>query len=124
MSNFYEQVYALVRQIPRGKVSSYGRLASMLGRPRAARAVGYALNRLKDKQGDPAYADVPWQRVVNSKGRISIINREHGGNEQAARLRDEGVVVNDKLQIDLDVYLWKGLHWIEIDDILQQQFHL
>ncbi len=119
MSNFYEQVYALVLQIPRGKVSSYGRLASMLGRPRAARAVGYALNGLKDKQDNPAYADVPWQRVVNSKGRISIINREHGGNEQAARLRDEGVVVNDKLQIDLDVYLWKGLHWIEIDDILQ-----
>ncbi len=121
MSNFYEQVYALVLQIPRGKVSSYGRLASMLGRPRAARAVGYALNGLKDKQDNPAYADVPWQRVVNSKGRISIINREHGGNEQAARLRDEGVVVNDKLQIDLDVYLWKGLHWIEIDDILQEK---
>ena len=119
MKNFYEQVYALVHQIPRGKVSSYGRLASMLGRPRAARAVGYALNGLKDKQDDPAYADVPWQRVVNSKGRISIINREHGGNEQAARLRDEGVAVNDKLQIDLDVYLWQGLHWIEIDDILQ-----
>jgi len=117
--NFYEQVYALVRRIPRGKVSSYGRLASMLGRPRAARAVGYALNGLKDKQDDPAYADVPWQRVVNSKGRISIINREHGSNEQAARLRDEGVVVNDKLQIDLDIYLWEGLHWIEIDDVLQ-----
>ena len=117
--NFYEQVYALVRRIPRGKVSSYGRLANMLGRPRAARAVGYALNGLKDKQGDPAYADVPWQRVVNSKGRISIINRKHGGNEQAARLRDEGVAVNDKLQIDLDIYLWEGLHWIEIDDILQ-----
>ena len=119
--NFYEQVYAIVRQIPRGKVSSYGRLAAMLGRPRAARAVGYALNGLKDKHDDPAYADVPWQRVVNSQGRISIINREHGGNEQAARLRDEGVAVNDKLQIDLDVYLWQGLHWIEIDDMLQEE---
>jgi methylated-DNA-protein-cysteine methyltransferase-like protein len=118
--NFYEQVYAIVRQIPCGKVSSYGRIAAMLGRPRAARAVGYALNGLKDKRDDPAYADVPWQRVVNSQGRISIINREHGGNEQAARLRDEGVVVNDNLQIDLDVYLWQGLHWIEIDDVLQE----
>ena len=121
MRNFYEQVYAVVRQIPRGKVSSYGRIAAMLGRPRAARAVGYALNGLKDKKNDPAYADVPWQRVVNSKGRISIINREHGGNEQAARLRDEGVAVNDKLQIDLDIYLWQGLHWIEIDDILREE---
>ncbi len=116
--NFYEQVYAVIMQIPQGKVSSYGRIASMLGRPRAARAVGFALNALKDKQDDPLHAALPWQRVVNSKGRISIINREYGRNEQAERLRAEGVVVNDKLQIDLDIYLWEGLHWMEIDDIL------
>jgi methylated-DNA-protein-cysteine methyltransferase-like protein len=42
--NFYEQVYALVRQIPRGRVTSYGRIAQMLGRPNSARAVGYALH--------------------------------------------------------------------------------
>ena len=118
MTNFYEQVYAVVRRIPRGKVTSYGRIAQMLGRPRAARAVGYALNALKDKQNDPAYAAIPWQRVINSQGRISIVNREHSANRQAELLREEGVVVSQELRVNLAVYLWEGLHWVEIDDIV------
>ncbi len=119
--NFYDQVYAVVRRIPRGMVSSYGRIAQMLGRPRAARAVGYALNALKDKGDQPAYVDIPWQRVVNSQGRISIVNREHGAQYQAELLREEGVIVSQDLRINLDVYLWKGLHLVEIDDILSNQ---
>lgn len=118
MSNFYEQVYAVIRRIPRGKVSSYGRIAAMLGRPQAARAVGYALNGLSGKRDDPAYQNIPWQRVVNSQGRISIGSRDVTANRQAILLREEGVVVDDNLKIDLDVYLWEGLHLIEIDDIL------
>ncbi|MDX1616858.1 MAG: MGMT family protein [Candidatus Promineifilaceae bacterium] len=117
--NFYEQVYAVVRRIPPGQVTSYGRIAAMLGAPKAARAVGFALRALKDRQGEPNYADVPWQRVVNSQGRISIVNREFGAQEQAARLRQEGVRVSEDLQIDLAVYLWEGLHLMEIDDILK-----
>lgn len=116
MRNFYEQVYAVVRRIPRGKVTSYGRIAQMLGQPRAARAVGYALNALKDK--DNEYADVPWQRVINSQGRISIVNRENSANRQAELLREEGVVVDEQLRVNLDVCLWEGLHWLEIDDII------
>jgi methylated-DNA-protein-cysteine methyltransferase-like protein len=116
--NFYEQVYRVVRQIPPGQVTSYGRIAAMLGAPRAARAVGYALRALKDKQADPAYNDVPWHRVVNSQGRISIVNREYGAQQQARLLRSEGVVVTETLRIDLEAYLWTGLHWMEIDDIL------
>jgi len=116
--NFYEQVYAVVRRIPRGKVSSYGRIAQMLGRPQAARAVGYALNALKEKQGNSSYEDIPWQRVVNSQGRISIVNREHGAQQQAEILREEGIVVSADLRINLDIYLWQGLHLVEIDDIL------
>ena len=119
--NFYDQVYAVVRRIPRGKVTSYGRVAQMLGRPRAARAVGYALNALKDKGDQPAYATIPWQRVVNSQGRISIVNREHGAQYQAELLREEGVIVSQDLRINLDVYLWNGLHLVEIDDILSNQ---
>jgi methylated-DNA-protein-cysteine methyltransferase-like protein len=116
--NFYEQVYRVARRIPAGRVTSYGRIAAMLGRPNAARAVGYALQALKDKQNNPAYADIPWQRVINGRGRISIVNREYGAEEQARRLRAEGVAVSDDLQIDLEKYLWEGLHWLEIDDIL------
>jgi methylated-DNA-protein-cysteine methyltransferase-like protein len=116
--NFYEKVYALVRQIPVGKVTSYGRVAQMLGAPNAARAVGYALRALKDKGDDAAYADVPWQRVVNSQGRISITNREHGAQKQAELLRSEGVEVSEDLRINLDIYLWSGLHWLEVDDVL------
>lgn len=117
--NFYEQVYVVVRQIPPGKVTSYGRIAQMLGAPNAARAVGYALRALKDKGDDPAYADIPWQRVVNSQGRISIVNREFGAQLQAELLRGEGVEVSEELRINLDHYLWSGLHWLELDDIIK-----
>jgi methylated-DNA-protein-cysteine methyltransferase-like protein len=119
-SNFYEQVYAVVRRIPYGQVTSYGRIASMLGSPNAARAVGYALRALKDRKEDSEYASIPWQRVVNSQGRISIINREFGAQQQARLLREEGVIVSENLQIDLDIYLWTGLHWLEVDDILNK----
>lgn len=118
--NFYDQVYAVVRRIPRGKVTSYGRIARMLGRPRAARAVGYALNALKDRRADSEFVEVPWQRVINSQGRISIVNREHGANQQAELLRQEGVVVSQKLRVNLEIYLWEGLHWVDVDDLLNQ----
>lgn len=116
--SYFEQVYAIVRRIPPGSVCSYGRIAAMLGRPKAARAVGYALNALKDKRGDPKYDNIPWHRVVNSQGRISIVNRDTSRSVQAELLKAEGVVVTDKLTINLDVYLWPGLHWLEIDDIV------
>jgi methylated-DNA-protein-cysteine methyltransferase-like protein len=118
--NFYEQVYTVVRRIPRGKVTSYGRIAQMLGRPNAARAVGYALSALRDNRDNEEYANIPWHRVINSQGRISIKNREYSAQKQAALLREEGVVVSQELRIDLDEFLWEGLHWVEIDDILRE----
>lgn len=118
-ANFYEQVYEVVRRIPAGKVTSYGRIARMLGRTRAARAVGYALNGLKDKQDHPEYADIPWQRVVNRVGQISTVNRELSSNRQADRLREEGVFVNDELQVEpFEQFLWEGLSLVELDEIL------
>ena len=116
--NFYEQVYAVARQIPREKVTSYGRIADMLGAPNAARAVGYALRALKDKKDGQGYGDIPWQRVINSKGRISIVNREFGAQMQADLLRKEGVAVSEELRINLDKYLWEGLQWYELDEII------
>jgi methylated-DNA-protein-cysteine methyltransferase related protein len=119
---FFEQVYKVVRCIPPGKVSSYGRIAAMLGRPHAARAVGYALSGLRNpnSQGYTS-ANVPWQRVVNSQGRISIHHREQTASKQAQILRDEGVDVNENGRIDLNIYLWQGLHLLELDDILSGQ---
>ena len=116
--NFYEQVYAVVRRVPRGRVTSYGRVARMLGRPNAARAVGYALGALQEKQRGPHFAQVPWYRVINSVGRISTPNPDGGAELQARLLREEGVVVGEDLRIDLGVYLWEGLHLVAIDDIL------
>ena len=116
---FYEKVYKVVRCIPPGKVSSYGRIAEMLGTRKAARAVGYALSALRRPNQDGyTSANVPWQRVVNSQGRISIHHREQTANRQAEILRAEGVKVDENGRIDLSVYLWSGLHLIELDDIL------
>ena len=63
---FFDKVYIVVRMIPRGRVASYGQIATYLGHPRAARTVGWALH------GIPEGSDVPWQRVINAKGRITI----------------------------------------------------
>ncbi len=119
-SNFYDQVYAVVRRVPRGKVTSYGRVARMLARPRAARAVGYALNALPDKRKDPAFAAVPWQRVVNHVGHISIVNRENSAQLQADLLRSEGVAVDDQMRlVNFEDDLWEGLSLIELTPIIE-----
>ena len=82
MPDFAAQVYALVMQCPRGRVVSYGGVAAMLGKPRAARAVGRALNSLPDG------SKVPWWRVVNSRGEVSIRGVEHGEILQRTLLRE------------------------------------
>jgi methylated-DNA-protein-cysteine methyltransferase related protein len=112
--SFYDQVYAVVRCVPVGQVTTYGRVAQMLGRPQAARAVGYALNALQDKPNHT----VPWQRVVNAQGRISLVNREYSGQMQAELLRQEGVAVDEQLCLDLSRYLWAGLSLFELDEIV------
>lgn len=92
--SFYSYVYEVVRAVPRGCVVNYGQVASWLGSPRAARAVGYALAaRLPD--------DVPWQRVVNAKGEISIGGAAWRPDEQRRRLRAEGIRFNRHGAIDL-----------------------
>lgn len=114
--DFYRQVYAVVRRIPRGRVTSYGRVARMLGRPNAARAVGYALAALANKtEADPP---IPWHRVINHAGRISTPDMDGGARQQKKLLQAEGVVVSEDLRVDLEVYLWEGLHLVDIDDII------
>lgn len=94
-----QRVYALVRQIPRGRVATYGQLAALAGRPRAARQVGQALAALD------ASSDVPWHRVVNAQGRIS--RRADGDRLQRYALEDEGIVFAADAAIDLRRYQWR-----------------
>ncbi|BFZ55487.1 hypothetical protein PYCC9005_002528 [Savitreella phatthalungensis] len=112
-SNFREMVYAVVRQIPAGRVTSYGEVASLCGYPRHARLVGSCLKTIPD-----GIEEVPWQRVVNSKG---VISPREGGTRaterQAHLLREEGVDVQDAGdagdlgnggQVNLFLYGWDG----------------
>lgn len=99
--NFFRQVYDLVAQIPLGMVATYGQIATLLGHPQAARTVGWALHML------PEDTDVPWQRVINSAGRISIPDPEMA-HEQRARLVEEGIVFDERGYTDLRKYLWDG----------------
>ena len=84
--NGYARVYAVVRRIPRGKVATYGQVAALAGLPRRARFVGYALHAL------PTGSVVPWHRVVNAAGKLSLgAISPAGALEQRMRLEREGV---------------------------------
>lgn len=95
----YAPIYAVVARIPRGRVSSYGRVAALAGLPRRARLVGKALRAL------PPGAPVPWQRVLNAAGRISL--RGEAAELQRALLRAEGVEFSGA-RVDLARYGWEG----------------
>jgi len=99
MERLYEQIYRLVQRIPHGRVATYGQIAAMVGIPRRARQVGYALAALQ--RGEPRPA-VPWHRVVNAQGRSSL------GEEQMVRLRGEGVLCDDSGRINLRQFGWEG----------------
>jgi methylated-DNA-protein-cysteine methyltransferase-like protein len=96
--SLYRRIYTLIQQIPPGHVSSYGRIGQRAGC--TARTVGFALAAL------PANNDVPWQRVVNSQGKISP--RADGGSNVLQRdlLEIEGVCFDEKQRIDLNIYGW------------------
>lgn len=100
--SFYERVYDVVKKIPLQRVSTYGRIACLLGEPRAARAVGYALSSLKKDMSQ----DVPWQRVINSKGQISFKGDVFRASLQRKLLEEEGIVFENEEKIDLRVYGW------------------
>lgn len=103
---FFARVYALVRRVPPGRVVTYGQVAAMLGVPRGARAVGWALRALPED----AAARVPWHRVVGSGGRISP-RRGPGPEIQRRRLRAEKVAFRGAL-VDLSRHgLLHGQHF-------------
>ncbi len=93
--SLYACIYEVVRRIPAGRIAAYGRVALAAGLPGQARLVGYALHRLPDD------TDVPWHRVVNVRGEISLDQRFGPGRTQRALLEAEGVSFDSRGRIDL-----------------------
>ena len=100
-SRGWTPVYRVVRRIPSGRVSTYGRVAALAGMPGAARQVGYALHALT------AQDDVPWHRVVNARGEISRRAEREVEDLQRALLSAEGVEFDQRDRVDLEVYGWR-----------------
>lgn len=96
----FTRIYDIVKQIPRGKVATYGQIATLAGNPRWARVVGYALHVNPDPDSIPCY------RVVNREGAVSPAFVFGGANVQISLLEAEGISVKDG-KVDLSVYLWQ-----------------
>jgi methylated-DNA-protein-cysteine methyltransferase-like protein len=97
VKTFFERIYEIVAAIPRGRVVSYGQIARMLGRPRAAREVGWAMHNCPD--------ELPWQRVVMKDGGIT------GGEFAEVRralLVEEGVSFLPDGRVDMEIHRWEG----------------
>jgi len=101
-STLYEEIYAIIRLIPAGKVANYGQIAEIHGGC-GARQVGYALNNLRNQD---TIDEVPWQRVVNARGEISMHGAGAGSFIQREILAEEGIEFDMKGRIDFSIYRW------------------
>jgi len=99
----YDRIYAMVRRIPHGKVTTYGRIAELVGGC-TARMVGYAMAALKRGTAP----DVPWQRVINAKGKISVHGDGIGNAMQRVILEDEGIEFDGDGRADFNRFGWLG----------------
>lgn len=99
--SFKQKVTEIVNMVPVGTVVSYGQVALYLGMPRAGRQVGWILNKL------PENTQVPWWRVVNNRGRISIKGSRYSQLDQKALLEGEGVEVSSDLTFDIEKYRFR-----------------
>lgn len=97
----HQRIHAVVRRIPRGRVATYGQVARLAGLPRQARLVGYALHHAPD--------GLPWHRVINARGEVSLREPGSRGAERLQRmlLEDEGVTFDRKNRVDLKRFQWK-----------------
>ena len=98
-AQFKERVYALVEQIPRGKVMTYGQIAALCGEPRAAWEVGQIAHT--------GPTELPWQRVVNKQGGLAVGWPNGGQAAHRAVLELDGVVVSDDYTVDIAVLQWR-----------------
>lgn len=98
-TTLYNRIYEVVRQIPPGRVATYGQVATVVGAPATAKQVGDAMAALRHDHPEPA---VPWQRVINAQGKVST------GPRQQHLLEQEGVVFTVKGATDLRRFGWQG----------------
>lgn len=96
----YQRIYAIIREIPKGRVATYGQIAELAGLPGRARMVGYALRIL------PADGSVPWHRVVNAQGRVSLRRQPDSELTQRMLLVREGVRFGANSRIRMSRYQW------------------
>lgn len=96
--NTFEKIYEVVRNIPKGKVATYGQVAALAGNPQLARVVGYALHV------NPDPSTIPCHRVVNREGRVAASFVFGGGDTQRKLLEAEGIVFDPDGRVDLKQY--------------------
>lgn len=98
----YSSIYQIVRQIPHGKVATYGQVADLASLYGKARLVGYALYRVD------ILSDIPWHRVINAQGEISQSPARYGADAlQRSRLEQEGIEFSPEEKVNLRKYLWR-----------------
>lgn len=107
MGDFANRVFGVVKHIPRGKVATYGQIARLIGAPRAARYVGYALRANPEPGTDPD--SIPCHRVVFKDGRMAKGFAFGGEEVQRAMLVEEGVIFDDEGCVVMDECLWNGV---------------
>lgn len=100
-TDFTKNVIASIRKIPRGKVATYGQIAKLAGKPQGSRGVAWILHSSSVVQ------DLPWHRVINSKGKISFPLMSEHERRQRSLLEREGIEFNDADSIDLKIFQWK-----------------
>jgi len=105
----YSRIYAVIKRIPRGRVATYGQIAELAGLPGHARQVGYALHALHSGTA------VPWQRVVNASGAISL-RPLNGGISQRMLLEKEGVRFDQRGRISLTQFRWRATSRVSSTD--------
>ena len=98
--NFFEKVYDVVREIPFGRVCSYGLIARYLGSPQSARMVGWAMNASHIKE------DVPAHRVVNKIGLLTGKQHFEGTNLMQQLLESEGIQIKENQVVDFEQFVW------------------
>lgn len=101
MKGSYDRIYDVVRRIPRGRVATYGQVAALAGLPGHARQVGYALH------ATPEHLDLPWHRVINSRGEVSRRSERIYEDIQHQLLAAEGVQPETAGRIDLKRFQWE-----------------